>query len=228
VSALRHLLALDHPMSVGWIPGQDTISTITARADSLSLDAVVAHRGHVRCISAGRGETATILQLCGSTTGNRAKEVLIEPTEALETACVAVAVEVSTSADARYIRDVMRAIHAAHSHGLPVLTMASYDPEECEQGALNAILLAQCVDSDCIKLSVPEPRDSGARLALKQLVADSPPLLMAGGPSTDPLGPKVDTALELGFWGTCIGRHYFHADGATATRQLVNRFNGPR
>ena len=223
LARLRHpdgfffLLALDHGLTSGPIPGLPDVRAGIALADRLAIPAVVLNPGSAALLPPESGRSL-VLQLVGvpRLAKNLHQRVPIASVaDSLRLAADAVSVQIDYASDR--LPDVLPSIGQilsdAREWALPVMVMVSrpttsYGYEHLHQ----AIRVTAELGASIIKVALPDDRPSPRVEALtRRVIAASPPVVLAGGPHSAGFHDQITLASALGFSGVCIGRNLFQS-----------------
>lgn len=215
-----NLVAMDHGLSLGWTPTQDSPLEIIGACQRRGVQGAVGHAGLVARIPPTDGFEA-LMQLHGSTSADQTKVRVALPSLAAAADCVRVAVEFQSCGPSAAMSGTAELIQLAHDLGLVVLVMANYTGEAYTRATI-AVVGASQLNADLIKLRLPSSEPSSNEHALlARVISDSCPVLVAGGDASTDLRRTLSMAKGLGMSGSCIGRHYFDAASRSAALEAV-------
>lgn len=225
------IVPLDHGVTVGPILGlvnmRETVNTIAEGG----ADAVLMHKGLVRCGHRETGrDVGLIVHLSSSTSLSpfpNAKTLTATVEDAVKHGAdgVSVHVNLGDEAEGAMLADLGRVAAKAAEWGMPLLAMMyargsripnSFDPEVVAHCARVAVELG----ADVVKVPYTGDMDSFAHVAESCCV----PVVIAGGPkleSTQDVLQMVHDSIRAGGAGLSVGRNIFqHADPKTLIRAL--------
>ena len=211
------LLALDHGLTSGPLPGISSIGEINnviMFARKNLLPSVVINAGIVEKL-----ENFTypnlVLQLMGmpSISKKRLGKVVVSSVDsAISIDATAVSVQINFKTDdfQRVLKDISLVVRDANRYSLPVLFMINHDDWESAKDFNFAVRVSIELGADLIKVSLPSQKEIVDEL---QYFTDKhPPILLAGGGLSGKIIDKVRIAKKLGFQGICIGRNFFQSN----------------
>ena len=216
------VVPLDHGVSVGPIKGLiDMRETLSHIAEG-GANAVLMHKGLVRCGHRRRGpDIGLIVHLSSSTSLSpfpNAKTLTGTVEEAIRLGADAVSVHVNLGDDTEkdMLKDVGRVSARANEWGMPFLAMVyargskvknEYDPEVVAHCARVGLELG----ADVVKVPYTGDVDTFHRVVDGCCV----PVVIAGGPKMDSLRDllrMVEDSIKAGGAGLSMGRNIFQAD----------------
>lgn len=224
------LLALDHGLPAGPLPGLEDPRSLLRRLEGSRLTGAIVNPGLLPHLLPEEGVTPPLVVhlSAGTLLGTRpASKVLACGVErALRLGADAVSVQIGFGDDAedRMLADAGAVIDDASRYGLPVLVMA-YPPGGTAGSAVleeirHAARAAAELGADLVQ--VPHP---GAAEGVRAIVRGCPaPVLVAGGPRAGSPEAFLDTmkaAVTGGAAGAVVGRNLFqHPDPAAFARRI--------
>lgn len=224
------LLALDHGLPVGPIPGLEDPRPLVRVLLGSPVTAILANPGvlpHLASLGASLPPLVAHLS-AGTVLGRRpTSKVLacsVERALALGADAVSVQVHFGDEAEDRMLRDAGSVIDRAGDYGLPVLVMA-YPPGAVSGAAdreatRHAARAAADLGADLVQIPHPGTTDAVRAVVRGCFV----PLLVAGGPraaTPEAFLESVAAALAGGAAGVAVGRNLFqHPDPAGFARRI--------
>ena len=225
------IVPMDHGVSVGPIPGLEDMREAVGRVVEGGANAVVEHKGLVRCGHRAKGkDIGLIVHLSASTSlapRPNAKTLVATVEDALRLGADAVSVHVNLGdeAEGAMLRDLGFVASKAQEWGMPVLAMVyprgpkiknEYDPQ----------LVAHCarvgeeLGADVVKVSYTGDIDSFSKVVNACCV----PVVIAGGPkldTTEQFLQMVADSIEAGGSGLSVGRNVFQHRNPTRLVQAL-------
>lgn len=213
------LLALDHGLPAGPLPGIERPAELLRALASVSFSGVIANPGMVRVLApALPRDTGLIVHLSASTLlgSSRASKVLVSSVErAVSLGADAVSVQISFG-DRRedlMLSDAGRVVDEASSLGVPVLMMA-YAPSPPGGSCSDSVSAAHAARAAAeIGASVVQTNYAGGPDGARKLVRGCPvPVILAGGPRTPSAAITLEglpAMLNAGVAGLSVGRMVF-------------------
>jgi len=204
------LLAIDHGLPAGPIPGIERPAELLRRMRSVPFSGLVVNAGLVPCVSKDiPPEWGLVVHLsAGTLLGSRPTSKVLSSTveQAISIGADMVSIHVSFGAreEDRMIADAGRVTDAAQSFGVPVLIMAA-----AEIGA-----------------SIIQTNFAGSADGVRTIIRGCPvPVVMAGGPRTvseDAFLESLRESVRAGAAGIAVGRQVFQApDPAAAAHRIA-------
>jgi class I fructose-bisphosphate aldolase len=213
------IVPLDHGVSVGPIAGiEDMRETVTGIVSG-GANAVLMHKGVVRCGHRARGrDVGLIIHLSASTSLSpfpNAKTLVCTVEEAVRLGADAVSVHVNLGdeTEAKMLDDLGLVTEAAVSWGMPVLAMM-YARGPKVKNEFDADVVAHCarvgneLGADIVKVPYTGDPDSFAKVVAGCCV----PVVIAGGPKIDSrrgLLEMIANSVLAGGAGLSVGRNIF-------------------
>ena len=213
------IVPLDHGVSVGPIAGiEDMRETVTGIVSG-GANAVLMHKGVVRCGHRARGrDVGLIIHLSASTSLSpfpNAKTLVCTVEEAVRLGADAVSVHVilGDETEAKMLDDLGLVTEAAVSWGMPVLAMM-YARGPKVKNEFDADVVAHCarvgneLGADIVKVPYTGDPDSFAKVVAGCCV----PVVIAGGPKIDSrrgLLEMIANSVLAGGAGLSVGRNIF-------------------
>jgi fructose-bisphosphate aldolase, class I len=213
------LLALDHGMSLGPLPGIEDFGICSNTNLSAVFTGVVLNRGTVTRALPPSSRLGLVLQSFGSPTnepGER-KVRLINPEDALPLGADAIAAELHLDRGNinSALRDIAETVTSCGRLGLPILLMLSGRGSDAPITSIaHALRIATELGVDIIKIGLPEQllrKDAADLLPLVKAIEVAPPVIFAGGPQGNDFFKMIQLSQDLGFQGLCVGRNVFQA-----------------
>ncbi|EFL51904.1 predicted phospho-2-dehydro-3-deoxyheptonate aldolase [Solidesulfovibrio fructosivorans JJ]] len=213
------IVPLDHGVSVGPIDGIADMREAVTNIVSGGANAVLMHKGVVRCGHRARGrDVGLIIHLSASTDLSpfpNAKTLVCTVEEAIKLGADAVSVHVNLGdeTEARMLDDLGRVTEAAASWSVPVLAMM-YARGPKIKNQFDADVVAHCarvgneLGADIVKVPYTGDPESFARVVAGCCV----PVVIAGGPKVDSrraLLEMIADSVAAGGAGLSVGRNVF-------------------
>ncbi|PTN37181.1 2-amino-3,7-dideoxy-D-threo-hept-6-ulosonate synthase [Desulfonatronum sp. SC1] len=216
------IVPLDHGVTVGPLSGLTDMRQTLSQIATGGANAVVMHKGLVRCGHRGSGpDIGLIIHLSASTSLSpfpNAKTLVASVEEALRLGAdgVSVHVNLGDENEREMLEDMGRVSAAAASWGMPMLAMMyargpkvpnEYDPEVVAHCARVGVELG----ADLVKVPYTGDMDSFQRVVDACCV----PVVIAGGPKMNSVRDVlqvVSDSIKAGGAGLSIGRNIFQAE----------------
>jgi len=226
------LLAIDHGLPAGPIPGIERPAELLRRMRSVPFSGLVVNAGLVPCVSKDiPPEWGLVVHLsAGTLLGSRPTSKVLSSTveQAISIGADMVSIHVSFGAreEDRMIADAGRVTDAAQSFGVPVLIMA-YAPAESGRSSDDAFAAAHAARAAAeIGASIIQTNFAGSEDGVRTIVRGCPvPVVMAGGPrmvSEDAFLESLRESVRAGAAGIAVGRQVFQApDPAAAAHRIA-------
>ncbi|MEZ4298098.1 MAG: hypothetical protein R3B70_24310 [Polyangiaceae bacterium] len=223
------LVPIDHGLTIGPLPGLDTLDQMARFITHPAITGVIAHKGIVerlgsRGLLRGPGVMVHVNGMTSLSGKPDDKERLtsIESAARLGADGVSLQLNFDGTNDAHNLSQLGAVVDEAAHHGLPVLTML-YDkaPSDTAAGRLTRQrhLIRACVElgTDALKLAAPqEPAELPA--LLDGLVSHTAVFFAGGSIRSEEETMKLARDVTLaGATGVCIGRNVFQRKDASAT-----------
>lgn len=220
------IVPIDHGLTIGPIPGLDSLRRIESWIQHPGITGVIAHKGMVERIGGrgwlqGRGVMIHVNGMTSLASAPNNKELLTSVERAVRLGADAVSLQINFDGtnDAHNLRLLGTVVDEADRFGLPVLTML-YDKVSdvrAEQGLARLRHLARaCVElgTDALKLSAP--KDLSHIPALLDGVQEHTAVFFAGGElcGDEELLELAKTVVLHKASGLCIGRNVFQREAA--------------
>lgn len=223
-----YLLALDHGLTVGPCEGIEDVTAVIDSTSAHGITGVVLNRGFVPRINPAI-QVGVILQEMGLPAFNSSKFSKV-PTATIEDAlrmgvdAISIQLDFASADFDRRFEQGCRFISAAATYELPVLVMVNAHGEENPQFLPHVIRACTEVGADIIKVGLPPSLEPSVLDELRRVIAQSPPVLLAGGPRSEAAFTKsLATAASLGFAGVCVGRNVFQSAEPAKTIATIKR-----
>lgn len=232
------VMALDHGLPAGPLPGLEDPGALVARLGDLPVTALIVHSGIVRHVAAGLERRGLILHLSAGTVlgvypRSKALATGVERAVSLGADAVSVQIHFEDSLEDRMIADAGRVVDAANGFGVPVLIMAYVAPTAGSttvdlEAATHAARAAAEIGAQLVQIDYAGPLDG-----LRRIVRGCPvPIVLVGGPRVAAPGRWLDgmrEAVAAGVMGLSIGRGLFqHEAPADFARQIGEVLFAPR
>ncbi len=234
------LLALDHGLAAGPLPGIQRPEELARSLRPAPCSAVIANPGMVRFLAPELPPTSGLVvhlsasTLLFSTPAYKVLSSTVEQAAALGADAVSVQISFGDSHEDRMIADAGRVVDDATSLGIPVLVMADA-PANPGESCSNALAAAQSARAAAeIGASLVQTNYSGNARGLLGIVRGCPvPVVVAGGPRTSSEATFLDAlreSMRAGAAGVSVGRRIFQAEdpAAIARRIAAIVFEGDR
>lgn len=227
------ILPLDHGLSCGPIPGLLRMEQAVAMGVRGGADALVLHKGMLRCLDSLPGPLPGIfLHLSGSTQlgPDFHRKVLVATVEeAIRRGAdgVSVHINLGDAHEAQMLRDLGAVGDACAVWQIPLLVMiyvrGAHAPAPVPDSAIaHAARVAAELGADIIKIPAPGDDRALADIARGSLA----PLVLAGGSKVDDPGVflrRIESALQAGFRGVAVGRNVFQHQHPEAPLRIIHR-----
>ena len=227
------LIALEHGIPAGPIPGLERPREILEQVRGAPETGIIANPGMVRHlpadIIAGRALVVHLSAgtLLGSSPTTKVLVATVERAVALGADAVAVQIHFGDAAEDRMVADAARVADEAHALGIPTLAMA-YDSRLArttsvdEASVAHAARAAAEIGADLVQVSYGGPAGG-----LRRIVHGCPvPLLIAGGPRPAVVSTWLESlrqAFAAGVAGISVGRALFASeDPASLAGQIAD------
>ena len=227
------LLAIDHGLPAGPIPGIERPAELLRRMGSVPFSGLIVNPGLVPFLSNEiPPEWGLVVHLsAGTLLGFRPTSKVLGSTveHAISMGADAVSVQISFGApdEDRMVMDAGHIVDAARSFGLPVLMMAYAAAEpgklsDDASAAAHAARAAAEIGATLVQTNFAESADG-----VRTIVRGCPvPVVVAGGPRTIPENAFLDglrETLRAGAAGIAVGRQVFQApDPAVAAHRIAD------
>ena len=213
------IVPLDHGVSVGPIPGLVDMRRIINEIAEGGANAVLCHKGLVRCgHRKGGRDVGLIMHLSSSTDLSprpNAKTITASVEDAIKHGADGVSVHINLGDDAEgaMLADLGRIAHEAEKWGMPLLAMV-YGRGPKIKNSLDPEVIAHCarvameLGADIVKVPYTGDMDTFAHVVESCCV----PVLIAGGPKVDSTRgflQMVSDAIKAGASGLSVGRNIF-------------------
>ena len=227
------LLAIDHGLPAGPIPGIERPTELLRRLRSVPFSGLVANPGLVPSLSKEiPPEWGLVVHLSAGTllgSGPTTKVLGSTVEHAIAIGADAVSVHLSFGArdEDRMMTDAGGAVEAARSFGVPVLIMA-YAPAESGRSSDDATAAAHVARAATeIGAVIVQTNFGGSAAGVRTIVRGCPvPVLIAGGPRTMSENAFLEglrDAVRAGAAGVAVGRQVFQAsDPAAAAHRIAD------
>jgi DhnA family fructose-bisphosphate aldolase class Ia len=224
------LLALDHSLTHGLVPGLETPDRWIDFANNTSLSGIVLNPGHATAAQV-LARKAVIIQTMGLPIAKgqqRNRVVTADVRSSIALGGDAIALQLSFEAEdlPPTIRTIAKMAAAARKNGIPVLLMIGGDHSDHFDLA-DKILIGNQLGADLIKVGLGARQQGQLRERLRIAAAWGAPVLLAGGSSSESLEESLSEAAEVGFRGVCVGRHIFQAQDPSGVVDLIDRYFPP-
>ncbi|HYV08754.1 MAG TPA: fructose-bisphosphate aldolase [Thermoplasmata archaeon] len=224
------LLALDHGLPSGPVPGIEKPADFLRSLRGVPFSGVLANPGMVRFIEGEiPSSSGLVVHLSASTVlGARPRSKVLSSTveRAVSLGADAVSVQISfgDSREDTMIADAGRIVDDANSFGVPVVLMAYAlaepgAPSVDRGAAAHAARAAAELGASIVQTNYAADPDG-----VREIVRGCPaPVVVAGGPRTseDAFVETLRATLGAGAAGTCVGRQIFQAKDRAAMARRV-------
>ncbi|MFL5345021.1 MAG: class I fructose-bisphosphate aldolase [Hyalangium sp.] len=226
------IVPIDHGLTMGPIPGLDSLSRIESWILHPGITGVIAHKGMVERLGARgllRGQ-GIMLHVNGMTTlapAPDSKELLTSVERAVRLGVDAISLQINFDGknDAHNLRLLGAVADEADRFGLPVLTMLydkvkSSQPEQSLRRLRHLVRASVELGTDALKLGAPE--ELSLIPALLDGVQEHTAVFFAGGEKCEDeeLLELARSVALYGASGLCVGRNVFQRENAAA---ILNR-----
>lgn len=232
------ILALDHGVAEGMLPGIEEPQQSLAMAAAMPVQAVLLNKGALRAyLPALPLPALAVAQLSGGTRHclpPYARSLVCSVAEALRLGAdmVAVQVNIANELEDRMLADLGAIVDEAHALGAPVLALIAPKGDRVVN-EMDPTLINHCIrlGSELGADVTGVPYSGDARGFSRALAASTVPVLVTGGPSkTDfkSFAAMLEAALAAGAAGTCLGRAILtQPNPRDALRRVVEIVHGP-
>ncbi len=225
------LLALDHGLPAGPLPGIEQPAELVRRLRSVPFSGLLVNPGTARFISTdipplwGLVVHLSAGTLLGSSPASKVLSSTVEHAISLGADAVSVQISFGDVREDRMVADAGRVVDVATSFGLPVLLMAyaSADPGKTSidpDAAAHAARAAAEVGATIVQTDFAGTPDGVRKIARGCPV----PLVVAGGPCISTEDAFLDALRDMvsaGAAGISVGRRIFQALDPPATAQRI-------
>lgn len=226
------IIPMDHGVSAGPISGLEDMRQAVEEVAEGGADAVLGHKGLVRCgHRKGGRDVGLILHLSSSTDlspHSNAKTLTASVTDALKLGADGISMHVNLGdpAEANMLADLGKVASEAQDWGMPLLVMIyARGPKINDPFAPATVAhcarVAMELGADLVKVPYTGDMDSFARVIEGCCV----PVLIAGGPKMETTGDFlriVDDSIKAGGAGVSVGRNVFqHPEPRLLTSALA-------
>ncbi len=224
------LLALDHGLPAGSLPGLENPRLLVRALQGSPLTGILVNPGLVSHIIPETGVSPPLVvnlsagTLLGTHPASKVLACSVDHALRLGADALAVQIGFGDAGEERMLADAGSVVDDASRYGLPVLVMAYPPGATAGEAALDAVRHAAraAAELGADLVQVPHP---GSPEAVRGIVRGCPaPVLIAGGPrsgSTEGFLDAVDAAIAGGAVGVVVGRNLFqHPDPASLARRI--------
>lgn len=225
------LLALDHGLATGPLPGIQRLEELIRSLRPHPCSAVIANPGMVRFLvpdlppALGLVVHLSASTLLGLEPTSKVVSSTVEHAVALGADAVSVQISFGDSREDQMIADAGRVVDDATSLGIPVLLMAyaPANPGESCSGSLDAAHAARAAAE--IGASLVQTNYAGDPQGLHGVVSRCPvPVVVAGGPPSSSDATFLDAlreSMRAGAAGVSVGRRIFQAENPAAIARRI-------
>lgn len=220
------IVPIDHGLTIGPIPGLESLRRIESWINHPGITGVIAHKGMVerlggRGLLQGRGVMIHLNGMTSVATAPNSKEMLTTVERAVRLGADAVSLQVNFDGtnDAHNLTLLGAVVDEADRFGLPVLTML-YDkvttlPAEQSMARLRHLVRA-CVELGTDALKLAAPKDLSQIPAMLDGVQEHTAVFFAGGElcGETELLELARAVVRHGATGLCAGRNVFQREPA--------------
>jgi len=233
------IVPIDHGLTVGPLPGLESVRKIREWIHSPAICGVIAHKGIAeRLLQAGALDGKGLLihlngmSTLGSDPDTKDRLTSIESALRLGADGVSFQVNFSGNNDSQNLRAMGQIVDEASEYGLPVLAMVYDKVAASPQNSVTRLrhLLRAAIELGCdaVKIAPPAQLD-----LLPEMLADLSEdirVYLAGGSLADEaeLLTLTRTALRAGAQGLCVGRNVFQRADARETLEKLREVLEPR
>jgi class I fructose-bisphosphate aldolase len=222
------IIPIDHGLTMGPLPGLNSISQIESWIPHPGITGVIAHKGMVERLGArgllqGQGIMVHVNGMTTLAPTPNSKEMLTSVERAVRLGADAVSLQINFDGknDAHNLRLLGTVADEADRYGLPVLTMlydkvTSAQPEQ-RLGRLRHLVRA-CVELGTDALKLAAPAELSLIPALLDGVQEHTAVFFAGGEkcADEELLELARSVALYGASGLCAGRNVFQRENAAA------------
>lgn len=210
------VIALDHGMSFGPLPGIESLPEMHTLCEDLSaagIPAVVLNTGAIKQVQPAE-QLTLVAQLIGMPLQAKVRlrrVPLWTPLTALSYGADAVSVQIGVGESdlALGVASITQIVDDAHKLGLPVLLMINTASWSSIDDFAATVRAFSELGVDLIKVSPGQYLHGLARTGVTGIGA---PLLYPGGEATNEFGDNVKLAAQAGYAGVCVGRNVFQSE----------------
>src|SRR5438445_5728610 len=213
------LLALDHGLAAGHVPGIERPAELVRHLRSAPFSGLLVNPGMVRSISTEIAPSCGLIvhlsagTLLGSRPGSKVLASTVEHAVSLGADAVSVQISFGDPREDRMIADAGRVVNLATSLGLPVFLMA-HAPAEPGGSSEDPVVAAHAVRAAAeLGRSIVHTHSARAPDGLREIAQSCPvPLVVAGGPKCSTEDAFLDAVREVmraGAAGISVGRRVF-------------------
>ena len=225
------LLALDHGLAAGPVPGIERPAELLRRLRSAPFSGLLVNPGMVRSISTDIAPSWGLIvhlsagTLLGSRPGAKVLSSTVEHAVSLGADAVSVQISFGDPCEDRMIADAGRVVDAATWLGLPVFLMA-HAPAEPGGSSMDSVGAAHAARAAAeVGASIVQTNFAGGPDGLRKIARGCPvPVVVAGGPKRSTEEAFLDALREVmsaGAAGISVGRRIFEALDPPATAQRI-------
>ena len=227
------IVPMDHGVSVGPLEGLEDMRRAVNEVAEGGADAVLGHKGLVRCGHRRGGRDVGLVMHLSSSTDLSPHPNLKTLTASVEDALkhgadgVSIHVNIGDPSEASMLSDFGKVAHDAEKWGMPLLAMV-YARGPKVENSLDPKAIAHCarigveLGADMVKVLYTGDMDSFAHIVECTCI----PVLLAGGPKTETTREfvqMVSDAMKAGAAGISVGRNVFQHP---RPRLLVSALSG--
>ncbi|MCL2253046.1 MAG: hypothetical protein FWC09_01255 [Lachnospiraceae bacterium] len=226
--------AIDHGITSGSIEGMESFASIRKLISNICPDAFILHKGVLKALgNAINNKTGIFMHLSGGLnfSQNKNSKILVGTVEeALYFGADGVSVHINLEPCGveQMLSDLAHISNRCETYGLPLLTMV-YPPSSIICGSvesapyiLHGIRISAELGADIVKI----PYFTGMEEYAEEIKGNEIKVLVAGGEWTEErqvMLAKVQTAMEAGCLGVCMGRNIFQSENpGECVKQLRN------
>lgn len=223
------IVPIDHGLTLGPIPGIETVNEIMSWANDPCIDGIVAHKGMIeRLLKCGLKNKAIMMHLngmCSIAKNPDRKEMLstVEHASQLGVDAVSIQMNFNGATDAQNMIMLGKVVEKAKSNGMPVLAML-YNKNKNNisvESTRHYIRIAYELGVDAVKVGFMESKSELSKL-LDGLSLDVD-IFLAGGEYMDDnkFFDALTTASNQNIRGLCVGRNIFQRKDKTSFLKII-------
>lgn len=229
------LLALDHGISLGSLPGIEDIGHWGEFILESCIRGLVVNRGALSHLPP-LGSRAVIVQLMGLpdfTGAARPKAIISTVRDAIRNGADAVAIQTTFEhlQDPQTFEMLARLIRDADAYSMPTLCMLNGKSNTIVPSTfVGAVRAMSEVGAATIKAPLPNLVTDADRELVRSALNGCCPVILSGGVASEQFEHELTTALSVGFAGTCVGRNIFQSHDPTSLVASIERIltNSPK
>ncbi len=220
------IVPIDHGLTLGPLPGIQSVREIGRWIQDPAICGVIVHKGMAERLAEARllDGLGLMIHLNGMTSlaaKPDTKEALTSVETALRLGADGVSFQVNFDGenDSRNLQLMGRMVDEAAAYGLPVLAMVYDKVEAKDQIATQRLrhLIRATIEMGCDAVKIAPPAQLSLLPGLLANLSEDIPIFLAGGAlgSRQELSDLVKGALKAGAAGVCVGRNVFQRPDAS-------------